>query len=290
MPGLVEQLQADALDPSVPVSVLLGKVKVCAVRLGLQDALEWVQKELSGYVMVDGDDLPEYRRGHGITEGQDQWGRWVPFHMANGKLAEQIASIYFKESVTSYEDLLKSDSNFFMIPINQELVQSVSEAYGVPILGMRNRIARSSMTHIVAKVRDLALDWSIELSRAGITGEGMSFTADERTRANGSHISIGTFNGTFSTGDASGAGASISQTYSSVTNEVTAIAELIAAVQTKVSEATEREAIVKAAQDIASAPDKGAMLKAYERLLSAAANHMTVIAPFLPALGQLLAG
>lgn len=118
----------------------------------------------------------------------------------------------------------------------------------------------------------------------------MSFTADERSRASGAHISIGTFQGTFSTGDASGAGASISQSYTAVTNDVPAIAELIAAVQAKVSESVVREAIVKAAQDIASAPDKGTMVKAYERLLSAAANHMTVIAPFLPALGQMLAG
>ncbi|CAM4038001.1 hypothetical protein NOLU111490_04190 [Novosphingobium lubricantis] len=225
-----------------------------------------------------------------MTIAQDEWGNWVPFQMADSNIAKQISTLYFHESVTSYEELLRSNSDNFMVPVSQDLVQALANAYGVPIYGIRNKISRSSVSFVLGKVRDLVLDWSLELSRAGITGEGMSFTPDERSRANGAHISIGAFHGTFSTGDASGAGASISQTYTSVTNEVPAIAELIAAVQAKVSEATEREAIVKAAQDIASAPDKGTMVKAYERLLSAAANHMTVIAPFLPALGQMLAG
>lgn len=290
MPGLVEQLQADALDQNVSVSSLLGKVKVCAVRLGLQDALDWVRHETYGYNDFDGDDLPSYRIGFGITSAQDEFGRWMPIQIEDPELANKIAKVYFKDAVGAFEELLKNKTGEYVCPLSPHLVSALSNAYGVNIVAMRNKVSRGALTTIVATVRDMVLDWSLELSRARITGEGMSFTADERIRATGAHISIGSFHGTFSAGDASGAGALISQTYTSLSNDVPAITELVAAVRAVVGDQAEREAIVQAAQDIAAAPDKGAMLKAYERLLSAAANHMTVIAPFLPALGQMLAG
>lgn len=288
MPGLVEQLQADSFDSGVPVSTLLGKVKVCAARLSLQDALAWVESELDGYT-CHGDELPSYRRGHGITNAQDRFGRWVPMQFENPDLADQISKVYFREPVSSYEELLRSDGSTFIIPIDNGLVSAMSNAYAVDIVAMRNMVSRTAIHAVVQKARNLVLDWSLELSRAGITGDGMSFSADERRRADGAHISIGTFNGSFSTGDASGTGATISQSYSATSNDIPAIAELIAAVRSNVVEAVERDAIVAAATEIAEATDKQAMVKGYERLIAAAANHMTVIAPFLPAIGQMLA-
>lgn len=290
MAGLVEQLQADALDQNVTVATLLRKVKVCAARLGLANALDWVQAELSGYSKGSSIELPEYRKNSGITYAQNEYRQWIPLAFEDSNWANLVRAVELREAVANYEEYLKTENSTFSLPLEPYQVNMLSELFGQRFFAVRNQVSRGHIHTIVGTVRDLALDWALELSRVGITGEGMSFTADERSRATGAHISIGTFNGTFSTGDASGAGASISQTYTSVTNEVPAIAELIAAVQAKVSDSAEREAIVKAAQDVASAPDKGAMLKAYERLLSAAANHMTVITPFLPALGQMLAG
>ncbi|MDM7956030.1 hypothetical protein [Blastomonas sp.] len=288
MPGLVEQLQSDALDNSVSVGTLLGRVKICAVRLGLEDALAWVEGELNGYD-CDGDKLPPYRVTQGITNAQDRFGRWTPIQFGDADLADKIAKVYYKEPVSSYEELLRSDANTFMIPIDNGLVNILAKSYGVEIIAMRNMVSRGAMHAIVQKARNLVLDWSLELSRAGINGDGMSFSADERERADSAHISIGTFHGTFSTGDASGEGARIQQSYSATATDLPAIVELIAAVRANVSEATEQEAIVAAAMQIADAKDKPTMLQGYDRLIAAAANHMTVIAPFLPAIGSMLA-
>jgi AbiTii len=288
VPGLIEQLQSDALDHDVPVSTLLGKVKVCAARLALADALAWVDAELNGYD-CDGDDLPAYRRSQGITKAQDRYGRWVPMQFDDSNMARKISTIYFVEPVSSYEELLRSDSNTFAVRVDEGLVNALGSAFGVDIVAMQNIFSRSAIASIIQRVRNLVLDWSLELARAGITGDGMSFSANERKRADSAHISIGTFTGSFNTGDAAGAGATICQSYSATANDIPAIIDLIAAVRANVTEASERDAIVDAATQIAEARDKPTMLKGYERLLSAAANHMTIITPFLPAIGQMLA-
>lgn len=66
--SLLREIQSDAVDANVDVSVVLRKCKVLAARLGNEDFKLWVERELNGYPSKD--DLPEYRvlrvqsRGH----------------------------------------------------------------------------------------------------------------------------------------------------------------------------------------------------------------------------------
>jgi len=65
--SLVEQLQAEALDRSVPTEDLLRKAKVVAAKLDLPDFLAWIEKELGGYDA--GDAVPSYRVVSGEVRG-----------------------------------------------------------------------------------------------------------------------------------------------------------------------------------------------------------------------------
>ena len=49
MSGLIEELVSDASDATKPVSQLLRRMKVAAVRLKLDDLEAWVEHELNGY-------------------------------------------------------------------------------------------------------------------------------------------------------------------------------------------------------------------------------------------------
>jgi hypothetical protein len=60
MATLIEQLQEEALDPKVSLTDLLRKTKLCAAKLGLRGAVEWVDHELNGYPA--GVKLPDYRQ------------------------------------------------------------------------------------------------------------------------------------------------------------------------------------------------------------------------------------
>lgn len=60
------------------------------------------------------------------------------------------------------------------------------------------------------------------------------------------------------------------------------------AITAHVDDAAERDRLLIALADLKAAPDPAAKAGAYQRLVASAANHMTVLAPFLPALTQLL--
>jgi hypothetical protein len=72
MTSLVEQLQTEAMNLSVPVANLLLKTKTLATKLDLPEVLEWANRELSGYAQTD--DIPPYR----IVQGE--FKVWNPYH------------------------------------------------------------------------------------------------------------------------------------------------------------------------------------------------------------------
>jgi hypothetical protein len=57
MPTIVEQIQRDALDTTIPVSTLLRRVKLAAAKLGIPSVESWVDAELNGYTAS----VPDYR-------------------------------------------------------------------------------------------------------------------------------------------------------------------------------------------------------------------------------------
>ena len=61
MASLVEQMQREAIDQSIPVSQLLRRAKLAAFKLQLKPSLAWVDHELDGYRGVMLADLPNYR-------------------------------------------------------------------------------------------------------------------------------------------------------------------------------------------------------------------------------------
>jgi hypothetical protein len=288
MAGLVEQLQVDAMNPDVPVSTLLRKVKVAAAKLGLDDALTWVENELGGYK----ENLPEYRKGKGQTVGLNPFHGWQPIHFGDPRLADVVGSIHFYEPIANYEALLEKGEGPFQLPLPNEIVARLNQTFQFDVPRVANNIARGSIVQIVQHVRDMVLDWALELARAGVTGEGLSFTADERQRASGAHISIGTFHGSFNSGDALGANSRINQASTDSSNNATAensvFGNLEQAVRTHVSDPQARDAILEANEEMRSSRNRRSMLAAYNRFISAASDHMGVIAPFLPALGNLI--
>jgi len=67
--------------------------------------------------------------------------------------------------------------------------------------------------------------------------------------------------------------------------------DLQAAINKGVSEPAERELLSKLVASMQeTAGDKPSFLKSYQNFMAAAANHMTVLAPFLPGLAALLGG
>lgn len=108
-----------------------------------------------------------------------------------------------------------------------------------------------------------------------------------------SHISIGSMSGgNLNTGEVSGTNARLVQggddRSSNNVVDRSVFRDLQTAVSEQVADASSRDAILAAARAMEDAGDGADKLGAYQRLMNAAADHMTVIGPFLPALSSLL--
>lgn len=64
--------------------------------------------------------------------------------------------------------------------------------------------------------------------------------------------------------------------------------DLLATINAGVADAQEREVLVGAVERLAAATTKGDKLDAYQKLIAVAANHMTLLAPFLGQIGAML--
>src|SRR5713101_522529 len=155
MISLVEQLQAEALDPSVSVVSLLLKAKAPATKLDLQDLLAWVNRELSGYAQTD--DIPPYRMVQG------EYKAWNPYHGWQPILFPKSVHVPATRGVTSAIGELEGYSlkkgNLIFITLQPE-----EKAHLVAALEFPTDVAwianPSNVMGIVGAARYIILEWS----------------------------------------------------------------------------------------------------------------------------------
>lgn len=291
MDGLTAQLQADAINPDVPVSSLLRKVKLAAVKLQRDDVLAWADSELKGYES----EVPEYRKIRGQPKARDPRSGWIPF-VGNAEFIELISEMPAFEAITSLEETVRDPQRTsFYLQFPPQIVERLNHDLGTMCPEMAIHVQRSTIVSILEHVRTLILEWAIELERNGILGEGLGFNVDEKKKASTAHINIGTFSGTLmsNTGDATGPAAKImlgSQDASPVAfGDNPVFGEIEQAIKKSVENTTDREELLSLVTAMRSAEEPTAFSKAYGAFISRAADYMGLIGPFIPALTALLA-
>jgi hypothetical protein len=184
----VEDIQQDALNPEVRVSTLLRKVKLAAAKLQLPVIEAWVEAELNGY----DNDLPSYRRFKGIPKAFNPLRGWIDIH-APADWHEKISETSSGQSIAQIEDLVSDkEASTFHTPMNRKTVDILNASARVPFGQMSVFVGRSDLAGILDKVRNMVLDWTIALESNGIKGDGMSFSKEEKSAAQGdAFITIG---------------------------------------------------------------------------------------------------
>ncbi|MDA0999403.1 MAG: hypothetical protein O2807_02635 [bacterium] len=191
MSSLVEQLQAEALDSKISVTELLRKAKMVAAKLNLDDMQEWLENEMNGYKSMDNDDYPSYRIVTGHPQALNTYRGWEPLMVANAPdLERAISTRSINSSVAELEDLLKADGDIGM-SFDPATKAKLQEGMNYPA-ELRVLLSRSCIAHILEAVRNVILDWSVNLEKAGIKGDGISFSQQEKEDAqNATTIHIG---------------------------------------------------------------------------------------------------
>ncbi|MES0023140.1 MULTISPECIES: hypothetical protein [unclassified Mesorhizobium] len=231
MAGLVEEIQRDALNPNIPVSNLLRKVKVAAAKLKLDKVEDWVEHELNGYGGVE---LPDYRILYGRPQAFNPYNGWIPIIMDNQKDNDLMSRCETRQSLSSLEDTISRSTGHVEMPYSPDMISSLNRDMSVKFGRMAVHLSISQVQSVVDSVRNLILDWAIGLEKAGISGEGFSFNDSERTLAKEAAVtyninSIGTFAGNMGTGNTAG---DISVTVSSTSQ----ILEIVRKIRESVSD------------------------------------------------------
>lgn len=289
--SLVEEIQAGALNRDVPVVDLLRQVKLAAAKLKLPDTQQWVDRELNGYGGVDNEDIPRYRCGTGTLM---HFTRHHGTRPAFGD-PESIAAIslhWFREPVGALESLLTLPGDRLVVSIDMDIAKMLS-ANG---MGGNYSIhfSKNVVVSIADAVRNLILDWAINLEAQGILGEGVSFTVEEKQKAaqNAPNIQITNY-GHYHQGDTHGHQnrTTVNGIDASTNNLATDVFEqLQSAVTNNIDNAADRDALLQLIKQMDERKGTGGFKEAYTSFLVSAANHMTIIAPFLPALAAHLPG
>lgn len=181
MSSLILQIQTEALDGSSSVSGLLRKARAAAVKLGLADELQWIKWELEGYAGVEDADLPLYRKIKGDMKVRNPYHGLQPLNFADPEFVEIMCSAPCRQPAGEVEALLATGENL-QVQLSQGQINLLLGLMAVkmePVL----HIERTALIRVLNAVRNLVLDWSLEMEKAGVLGEGLNFNTQEKEKA-----------------------------------------------------------------------------------------------------------
>jgi AbiTii len=182
---LIEQIERDALDDSVPVATALRKCVVLGGRSGSEQLRDWATRELKGY--QGDDDLPAYRvvaaplRVDGVAGNYHVTRQAFPPSalpdFARDKIKDEVE---LRDGVGSIEALLQMDEIKLSPPMasdlvrymnahNQQAYQHIESLYWqvshAAIRGLLDQV-RTSLTQLVAELRAISSDHAIPSAEA----------------------------------------------------------------------------------------------------------------------------
>ncbi|MCE8000871.1 MAG: hypothetical protein HEP70_18625 [Rhodobiaceae bacterium] len=176
MSGLIVEIQRSCLNESVPVESLLRRVKLAATKLKLGSLENWVDGELNGYA----EDIPPHRVLHGQPAAWNPVRGWIPVQTDSATIADALGTAMVGQGIGGLRDLIESsDGGVYHFPIPPEIVIQLNKGMRFQTSKMVVQVPRGGIVGILDFVRNMVLDWTIEMERNGVIGEGFSFDAQE---------------------------------------------------------------------------------------------------------------
>lgn len=194
MTSLVLELQKDALNSSNNLTDLLRKALLVAKKLGIKDFQDWINNELNGY--DDAKVIPKYRIVSGQIKALNPYHGWMPCLISDNDLTSQIQKREVVQSIGALTSLLQNNkSGFLQTPFPPEAEHTLMSLFQIKCQ-FALHIDPSAVYGILDTVRNTVLEWSLKLEQEGILGEGMSFSKEEKGKAQGNpSIRIENFQG-----------------------------------------------------------------------------------------------
>src|SRR5688500_7216002 len=236
MTSLVLELQRDALDKSVGAADLLRKALVVARKLKVTDIVEWLSDELNGY--PEGKEVPQYRKLRGELKVHNPYHGWVPLVMQDAKQAELLSKRGTSQAISELDGIANGDSTMVYVRLPREIEHRLMKGMEFP-LEPAVILSKTQIHGLVDKVRNTVLEWALGLEEQGITGEGMSFSPEERRQAGNVTLNVGSLGnliGSMQDSQIQQGTANSTQTYTQ-TLDLEAVARVIGELRSRLDEA-----------------------------------------------------
>lgn len=178
----VTQLAEDLARDTYSLSESLRKARLAASRLQLQNVSKWMDAELKGYGPTD--ELPLYRQKEGLLQGYNPYHGWQPIMSEDREFIKKVSRAPIGSPIAVLEnDVRKSTGKEVLeFGLPSEMRNALSSMLSMPT-SVRLLLPPSTPLDILEAVRNLLTDWCLELERAGILGEGLSFGDNEKVAA-----------------------------------------------------------------------------------------------------------
>jgi hypothetical protein len=180
--GIVLELQRDCLDPTLSTSTILRKAKAIASKLELQELQAWIGSELNGYD-CSMEDLPEHRKGVGAPKFKNPYHGWCPIITDDGWFGDVVRTVFLPQPVSELEGLVAGGDTDWLIMQYNPSIQRVLQKQMVAPMECALHFSKATITSALDFVRNKALDWTLELERRSVVGEGFSFKETDKKEA-----------------------------------------------------------------------------------------------------------
>lgn len=180
--SLILQIQELALSSDCDIVQLLRRSHVAAVKLGLDETVDWLHHELDGYPLDV--DIPEYRYIKPRVCMKDPFDRRIEL-----VTEPDIPELPCLESASALAAGLTNSGSVFCMEFGGELKQQLIDRYnlkGSPYF----EVSCVAVKKLLDRLQNNILNWALELEQRGVVGEKLSFSNEETILARGSMPAI----------------------------------------------------------------------------------------------------
>ena len=172
-----------AASDDTPLTVLLRKAKIVAVKLNIDEARSWIDHETDGY--PEEAVLPPYRVIPSELRGFNRVNGWqqVRWDEAN-PLQKYFSLALFRDPIANLQEFAAA-KNTQQASLTQDDVDILvrlgnAELASVPLARF---FARANFVGILEGVRTKILDWALALEKRGVLGHDMTFDETDQQKA-----------------------------------------------------------------------------------------------------------
>lgn len=177
--GLVLDLQSEALKLDCDVLNLVTKAYVVAKKLRIDDIQDWLDQELNGY--RDKKKVPIYRVVCPYLKYYNPYHGWQSVVIGDEALEKTFQRFPVCDCLANLNAILNSNESNFCYPADDSMNEMLSQLARMPVtMKFAFFIPRNVIMVILEQVKRIVLEWALKLEEAGVVGDGLAFSSDEK--------------------------------------------------------------------------------------------------------------